>query len=49
MADAADAQKVYELLSKRYGKEYSVTLIDGVVKMRKGWNMGADIRVMSGI
>ncbi len=48
MVQAANADHVYDLLEKRYGREYSVTLIDGMIKMRKGWSMGADIRMMSG-
>jgi hypothetical protein len=48
MFEAADANKVYAMLSQRYGREYSVKLIDGMIKMRKGWSMGADIRMMSG-
>ena len=48
MIEAADANKVYELLSRRYGHEYSITLIDGMIKVRKGWSMGADARMMSG-
>jgi hypothetical protein len=48
MAEAADPQTVYNVVQKRYGKEYNVTLEAGVVKLRKGWNRGADIRMMAG-
>ena len=48
MAEAADANKVYELLTRRYGHDYSVTLIDGMIKIRKGWSIGADVRMMAG-